>query len=150
MLLLGGMLVIGEVERRHRGIVRRNRSEGESAPMTLGQALAAQVRLIVWCKSCWHRAEPDVAESGRALWRRNHRHRLGLPVDVFGLRWATRWISLSLGRRGSLGAGALSRPLVVAEGLHRLFNSRPEWSHLINGAESRRSARRNSIDASVR
>ena len=88
MLLLGGMLVIGEVERRHRGIVRRNRSEGESAPMTLGQALAAQVRLIVWGKSCWHRAEPDVAESGRALWRRNHRHRLGLPVDVFGLRWA--------------------------------------------------------------
>ena len=62
MLLLGGMLVIGEVERRHRGIMRRNRSEGESAPMTLGQALAAQVRLIVWCKSCWHRAEPDVAD----------------------------------------------------------------------------------------
>jgi hypothetical protein len=30
--------------------------------MTLGQALAAQVRLIVWCKTCWHRAEPDVAD----------------------------------------------------------------------------------------
>jgi hypothetical protein len=30
--------------------------------MTLGSALAAQVRLIVWCKSCWHRAEPDVAD----------------------------------------------------------------------------------------
>ena len=30
-------------------------------PMTLGQALAAHVRLIVWCKSCNHRAEPDVA-----------------------------------------------------------------------------------------
>src|SRR5438477_8094353 len=29
--------------------------------MTLGQALAAHVRLIVWCKSCNHRAEPDVA-----------------------------------------------------------------------------------------
>ena len=28
---------------------------------TLGQALAAQVRLIVWCKGCSHRAEPDVA-----------------------------------------------------------------------------------------
>ena len=62
MFLLGGMLVIGEVERRHRGIVRRNRSEGESTPMTLGQALAAQVRLIVWCKTCWHRAEPDVSD----------------------------------------------------------------------------------------
>jgi hypothetical protein len=42
--------------------MRRNRSEGESVPMTLGQALAAQVRLIVWCKNCWHRAEPDVAD----------------------------------------------------------------------------------------
>src|SRR5260370_36097786 len=42
--------------------MRRNRSEGESAPMTLGRALTAQVRLIVWCKSCWHRAEPDVAD----------------------------------------------------------------------------------------
>jgi hypothetical protein len=31
------------------------------SPMTLGQALAAHVRLIVWCKSCYHCAEPDVA-----------------------------------------------------------------------------------------
>jgi hypothetical protein len=30
--------------------------------MTLGQALAAKVRLLVWCKSCWHRAEPDGAD----------------------------------------------------------------------------------------
>jgi hypothetical protein len=28
--------------------------------MTLGKALAAKVRLIVWCKACGHRAEPDV------------------------------------------------------------------------------------------
>ena len=42
--------------------MRRNRSEGEPQPMTLGNALAAQVRLIVWCKTCWHRAEPDVAD----------------------------------------------------------------------------------------
>ena len=39
--------------------MRRNRSEGESAPMTLGQALTAQVWLIVWCRSC---TEPDVAD----------------------------------------------------------------------------------------
>jgi hypothetical protein len=38
-----------------------SRGTGESAPMTLGQALTAQVRLIVWCKSCDHRAEPDIA-----------------------------------------------------------------------------------------
>ena len=37
------------------------RSAGESRPLTLGQALAAHVRLIVWCKSCNHRADPDVA-----------------------------------------------------------------------------------------
>jgi hypothetical protein len=42
--------------------MRRKRSEGESEPMTLGQALAAKVRLIVWCKSCGRRAEPSVAE----------------------------------------------------------------------------------------
>jgi hypothetical protein len=30
-------------------------------PVTLGQTLAAHVRLTVWCKGCGHRAEPDVA-----------------------------------------------------------------------------------------
>jgi hypothetical protein len=30
--------------------------------MTLGGALAAKVRLIAWCKSCQHRAEPDVVD----------------------------------------------------------------------------------------
>jgi hypothetical protein len=30
--------------------------------MTLGQAFAAKVRLIVWCKACAHQAEPDIAE----------------------------------------------------------------------------------------
>jgi hypothetical protein len=30
--------------------------------MTLGPAAAAQVRLIVWCKSCQHQVEPDPAE----------------------------------------------------------------------------------------
>ena len=42
--------------------MRRKRSEGESAPMTLGGALAAKVRLIVWCKTCRHQAEPAVAD----------------------------------------------------------------------------------------
>ena len=37
------------------------RSKGESEPMTLGQALTAHVRLIVWWKSLIHRAEPDIA-----------------------------------------------------------------------------------------
>jgi hypothetical protein len=30
--------------------------------MTLGNAAAARVRLMVWCKACGHRAEPDPAE----------------------------------------------------------------------------------------
>jgi len=53
-------MVIGEF--RHDLSMRRNRSDGDIVPLTLGRALAAQVRLIVWCKSCGHRAEPDVAE----------------------------------------------------------------------------------------
>jgi Zn finger protein HypA/HybF involved in hydrogenase expression len=31
-------------------------------PMTLGNAAAARVRLIVWCKDCQHQVEPDPAE----------------------------------------------------------------------------------------
>ena len=38
-----------------------SRGKGEPEPLTLGQALAAQVRIIAWCKSCNHRAEPDIA-----------------------------------------------------------------------------------------
>ena len=34
-------------------------------PMTLGNAAAARVRLIVWCKACGHRVEPDPAEMAR-------------------------------------------------------------------------------------
>ena len=30
--------------------------------LTLGQACAARVRLIVWCRRCLHRFEPDTAE----------------------------------------------------------------------------------------
>jgi Zn finger protein HypA/HybF involved in hydrogenase expression len=29
--------------------------------MTLGNEAAARARLIVWCKACGHRAEPDAA-----------------------------------------------------------------------------------------
>jgi Domain of unknown function (DUF6471) len=31
-------------------------------PMTLGNAAAARVRLIVWCTDCRHQVEPDPAE----------------------------------------------------------------------------------------
>jgi len=55
----GRLVVVGEVG--HCWIMRRKRAKGESVP-TLGQALAAKVRLIVWCKACGHQAEPDVAD----------------------------------------------------------------------------------------
>ena len=31
-------------------------------PMTLGNAAAAMVLLIVWCRDCGHRVEPDPGE----------------------------------------------------------------------------------------
>jgi hypothetical protein len=31
-------------------------------PMTLGGAVAAQLRFIVWCKDCSHQVEPDPGE----------------------------------------------------------------------------------------
>ena len=34
-------------------------------PMTLGNAAAARVRLIVWCKDCRHQVEPDPAEMAK-------------------------------------------------------------------------------------
>jgi hypothetical protein len=36
-------------------------------PMTLGNAAAARVRLIVWCKACGHRAEGKKAENVAGL-----------------------------------------------------------------------------------
>jgi hypothetical protein len=34
-------------------------------PMTLGNAAAAHVRLIVWCRECRHQVEPDPPELAR-------------------------------------------------------------------------------------
>jgi len=56
--------------------------------MTFGQALAAtKVRLIVWCKSCQHRAEPDVADQVA---------RYGADTTV--IDWASRLSSACDGR----------------------------------------------------
>ena len=40
----------------------RRKKTPPGPPMTLGNAAAARVRLIVWCKACGHRAEPHPAE----------------------------------------------------------------------------------------
>ena len=46
------------------GAERRKKSP-MGPPMTLGSATAARVRIIVWCKGCSHRAEPDPSELAR-------------------------------------------------------------------------------------
>ncbi len=43
-----------------RAIVASQRYTGP--PMTLGNAAAASVRLLVWCLDCGHRTEPDPVE----------------------------------------------------------------------------------------
>lgn len=44
------------------GTTRLDEIRARPAPMTLGVAAGAQVRLIVWCKACKHQVEPDPAE----------------------------------------------------------------------------------------
>jgi hypothetical protein len=56
--------------------------------MTLGNALAAKVRLIVWCKACGHQAEPDVAEQVA-------QHGAGMTV----LDWEARLVCARCGAR---------------------------------------------------
>jgi hypothetical protein len=34
-------------------------------PIKLGNAAAAQLRLLVWCLDCGHRAEPDAADMAK-------------------------------------------------------------------------------------
>jgi hypothetical protein len=50
----------------------------------LGRALAAKVRLIVWCKAWGHRAEPAVADQVASYG--GDSHRLGAAAALHGLR----------------------------------------------------------------
>jgi hypothetical protein len=56
--------------------------------MTLGNAAAAKVRLIVWCKACGHQVEPDPAE---------HARRYGAATSVPD--WRKRLVCSSCGSR---------------------------------------------------
>jgi hypothetical protein len=56
--------------------------------MTLGNAAAARVRLIVWCKACRHRIEPDAAEMA---------HRYGADTAV--PEWRGRLVCSKCGSR---------------------------------------------------
>ena len=56
--------------------------------LTLGQAVAAHVRLIVWCRMCQHRFEPDVREQAQ-------QH----GAATTGIVWARRMRCLQCGAR---------------------------------------------------
>jgi hypothetical protein len=64
------------------------KSEPGPLPMTLDGAAAAQVRLIVWCKSCQHQVEPDPAEMAA---------RYGADTSV--LDWRERLVCSRCGER---------------------------------------------------
>ena len=57
-------------------------------PMTLGNAAAARVRLIVWCKACGQQVEPDPAHMAR---------RYGAGTSV--LDWRDRLVCSGCGSR---------------------------------------------------
>jgi len=46
------------------GAERRKKSL-PGRPMTLGGAVAAGVRIVVWCRGCSHQVEPDPSELSR-------------------------------------------------------------------------------------
>jgi hypothetical protein len=56
--------------------------------MTLGNAAAARVRLIVWCRECQHQVEPDPAEMAA---------RYGAATSV--LDWRERLVCSQCGSR---------------------------------------------------
>src|SRR5262245_39959246 len=57
-------------------------------PMTLGNAAAAHVRLIVWCRDCCHQVEPDPAAQAQ---------RYGADTPV--LDWRERLVCSKCGSR---------------------------------------------------
>jgi Zn finger protein HypA/HybF involved in hydrogenase expression len=56
--------------------------------MTLGNAAAARVRLIVWCKACQHQVEPDAAEQ-------SERYGAEMPIP----EWRERLVCSKCGSR---------------------------------------------------
>lgn len=57
-----GAFVLREIDDGHVGNMATRRGREESTPLTLGKAAEGKTRLIVWCKRCQHRIEPDPAE----------------------------------------------------------------------------------------
>jgi len=58
------------------------------SPMTLGNAAAAGVRLIVWCRDCRHQVEPDPGD---------HARRYGAEITI--LDWRGKLVCSRCGSR---------------------------------------------------
>jgi hypothetical protein len=82
----GGSVQRATAAHRASGRVAVNSYTGP--PMTLGNAAAARVRLIVWCKACGHQVEPDPAEQAQ---------RYG--VDTAVPEWRERLVYSACGSR---------------------------------------------------
>jgi DNA-binding CsgD family transcriptional regulator len=122
----------------------RDRWKGQSGSTTLGDACAARVRLIVWCNSCGHRAEPDMAAEVA-------QHGVGMPL----LDWARLL--------GCAQCGAAEADFLVASS-HRPLGSdaelgaNPHWlsnqermmlEQLVCGASNKHIARELNISEST-
>jgi hypothetical protein len=77
-----------------------------SPPMTLGNAAAARVRLIVWCKACGHRVEPDAAEMAGRYGADTAVPRVARAARLLPVRPTWWWPGQS---GGSVNSPALSR-----------------------------------------
>jgi hypothetical protein len=71
--------------------------------MTLGNAAAAHVRLIVWCKDCRHQVEPDTAEMVE-------RYGAETAVPGLGREAGVRQVRKSAGQDGGEWGGAVVSP----------------------------------------
>jgi hypothetical protein len=75
-------------------------SKYSGPPMTLGNAAAAHVRLIVWCLDCHHQIEPDPAEMAA-------RYGVGMTVPD----WHARLVCSECGgRRVDMVVSGTERP----------------------------------------
>jgi hypothetical protein len=94
--------------------------------MTLGQALAAKVRPIVWCKGCGHQAEPDIAAqfarygadatvigpSAQSGGRGSN-----ITEILAGLARSTVWLGAARSASNAASASCITRPHRSASGI---------------------------------